>query len=1158
MEMYHYVFNPFADTGILCTICECPVTLHGHLTIEASIKRHELSKTHGNIRLSYIARSNVANSFKQKMKEISVVVQQNLPNDENVYVELLPFLNTPARPFPYCTLCFKMVASVDNHFGGRHKGSCHQTKDGYSIKDWNTRDPGIIPSPLKLDNTSIFCVSVRNFLGTATNDTGTASDNNDTLVTATDSQAQLALDVILATQNERFQVDPANRIIQIHDHFAEPNLWLIRTGYDILFHGVNMMSLFNVASQGLSDDEVDIRRILGRVESITDDAIAFAKSIDRSNLVLMEVKRIDHRPANRPFNTTLKPETWEKYKRLLRTVVTIIFRLETGDPSRKRYLLTEEQKTLFQSALVDRDNQQTNRFYLDLLFSLLRQRMIEKSYECVLLSALAVMSIKRDATYLPPNDTTQFYAGLIALFRALILHAARNFPLNQGGFLENAREFTNELMIHPDSSRNPGAMAWIFHTFSFAKVISQNTMQPGRCYWDNDVLVYRGTTHFSMVQFRLMLAHFIAEAKALIAELLFLPADHTGLDVPTIHWDKIVDEMHDNRPGYSFLSEPRNTWIAEKYHFLSKKVRNDPGLAEKWYDPETEAINLSTLNEYGEKVEKLRRILFGLMHFTSGQPARGTEVSNVRFENTSTPRNIIIDRRLVAIRTSYHKMMLQTEQPKNIYRYLPPCVGELLVHYLWLVLPFWQTMKGYTLDSREKSTFLWSKDLVYPMNKQVTASDLWDTNKLSSILNSMMKTTMGVEMNISSWRHIAIAISRRFLKQAFTDPTDDDEEDDDNAGLVGEDVDGGNGIRPRNLNSIYDLQAAHSVRTAYHVYAVSKQGPNETPMDMVDAYRHASVEWHKLLFPDMIVLTPNHKDDPHELYRSFMFRLRVRRLTDLANVDLTNRLRLFSNKVDANYRGNQEDVLQAVVRGDQVVLQVAATGSGKSYSFMIPAFCSPDGTTIVIVPLVSLQNDMLRRCSEHQITSKIWTESSRFASPVLLFVTPESAVTKAFMDYVSTLIYSHKLDRIVFDECHSVIFGGGDFRPRFHDLKHLLQRTGVQVLLLTATLPEKYESELIKFLGLEGRSVSKFRATTSRSNIQYIVRNGVRNRDGWLSAISSEAKSDSRGGKCIIYCRRLDDGQFIASNLSLPFYHSNVGTRDEKEMLLEEFVRNGT
>ena len=132
-----------------------------------------------------------------------------------------------------------------------------------------------------------------------------------------DSPAQLALAVIFQEQQQRFAVDPDRQIIQLHDHFAEPNLWLNRTGFDQHLSGLNMMDLYNVTSNGLSDDEYPIQRILARVEAITNSAIDFARGIDRSNFALFEVRRIDHRPAIKPFNLNLHQETWEKYKRTM-------------------------------------------------------------------------------------------------------------------------------------------------------------------------------------------------------------------------------------------------------------------------------------------------------------------------------------------------------------------------------------------------------------------------------------------------------------------------------------------------------------------------------------------------------------------------------------------------------------------------------------------------------------------------------------------------------------------------------------------------------------------------------------------------------------------------------------------------------------------------
>jgi hypothetical protein len=58
-----------------------------------------------------------------------------------------------------------------------------------------------------------------------------------------------------------------------------------------------------------------------------------------------------------------------------------------------------------------------------------RQQIVNDLYECVFLRALAVMKIKRNATYMPPNDLTTLFAALIAIFWALILSAAQNYPV---------------------------------------------------------------------------------------------------------------------------------------------------------------------------------------------------------------------------------------------------------------------------------------------------------------------------------------------------------------------------------------------------------------------------------------------------------------------------------------------------------------------------------------------------------------------------------------------------------------------------------------------------------------------------------------------------------------------------------------------------------
>jgi hypothetical protein len=111
-------------------------------------------------------------------------------------------------------------------------------------------------------------------------------------------------------------------------------------------------------------------------------------------------------PTHKPFNTRLKKGTWGKFLQVLQKVVPVIFCLESGDNGWKRYRLMEEQRPLFNKpGMTKAINKQ-----------LPRQQIVNDLYECVFLRALAVMKIKRNATYMPPNDLTTLFAALIANF----------------------------------------------------------------------------------------------------------------------------------------------------------------------------------------------------------------------------------------------------------------------------------------------------------------------------------------------------------------------------------------------------------------------------------------------------------------------------------------------------------------------------------------------------------------------------------------------------------------------------------------------------------------------------------------------------------------------------------------------------------------------
>jgi superfamily II DNA helicase RecQ len=69
----------------------------------------------------------------------------------------------------------------------------------------------------------------------------------------------------------------------------------------------------------------------------------------------------------------------------------------------------------------------------------------------------------------------------------------------------------------------------------------------------------------------------------------------------------------------------------------------------------------------------------------------------------------------------------------------------------------------------------------------------------------------------------------------------------------------------------------------------------------------------------------------------------------------------------AEFHGLQEKAIHAIMTGQSPIVNIMATGEGKSMLFMLLAYCVNGGTTVVIIPLCSLQEDLERRCRESQI-----------------------------------------------------------------------------------------------------------------------------------------------------------------------------------------------
>ena len=132
---------------------------------------------------------------------------------------------------------------------------------------------------------------------------------------------------------------------------------------------------------------------------------------------------------------------------------------------------------------------------------------------------------------------------------------------------------------------------------------------------------------------------------------------------------------------------------------------------------------------------------------------------------------------------------------------------------------------------------------------------------------------------------------------------------------------------------------------------------------------------------------------------------------------------------------------------------------------MVPAAWERAGTSIMMVPTVSLRQNIQQKCEHAGISCVPWNFHRPPETAWIVLVTPESATSKGFRSYISRLQERNRLDRIVINECHTILDSREAFRPKMAEL-HVLMTIGSPVALLTATLPAIDEIQLFQRLQL--------------------------------------------------------------------------------------------
>ncbi|KAJ4129463.1 hypothetical protein NW765_016336 [Fusarium oxysporum] len=583
---------------------------------------------------------------------------------------------------------------------------------------------------------------------------------------------------------------------------------------------------------------------------------------------------LPRRTSGRPFFYKLQDKTYKKYVRVAQKLICFVYRrawARTG-PSLP-FRLTEVQmdalnntvhtSTALQNILIDgeRDHEYMEEIWTRLednllifYVSLLGHALYRDIYESPIVGFLAVLAIQETdhgitlpqprlyeaISYTPYLSAFIKISQLLVAERALLAVQRDEFEY-PGLALEDMQ---HRFMV--EGTRSP--ICWAQKLGAYGKAIKDTTTSIGHIQWsdDDETLSYKDT-QFTMTQLRSLVTTELEIAQAQLSDLFFIhPEDEDReLVVPSLSLRSLADNPAESAPGWSFICHPKNTALHGHERWLLNRILQTSWLRNDFFRVPKRAIwREQAVSEYVTNVDRFLERLLLLIHITGGQPARGTELLSIRHRNPidgQGRRNIFIESGLVSFVTYYHKGYNINGSTKIIHRYLPLEVSELVVYYLWLVVPFLDQLRILAMGSalnKLGSSYLWGEStkppdkspgewaINYTQPDSATAVERpWLSTRLSRILVQEFQRLIPTKVTIPIWRHAAIAISRRHLRQAK--------------------------FKRDFIEAVTwawnDEMAAHSTKLAGLTYA---RGLDKAPGHVAGAkaeYRRISREWHAWL-----------------------------------------------------------------------------------------------------------------------------------------------------------------------------------------------------------------------------------------------------------------------------------------------------------------------
>ena len=971
---------------------------------------------------------------------------------------------------------------------------------------------------------------------------------------------------------QRWQEDAqgqANRVEGFDDHRSAVVPWLRPTGIVDHVRGLKKDEIRAAIAIPSDDQETTLQMVLDVMENMLREAHSWC--FDGPECMLtwpcrvvlsrFQSSQVELIGSTRAFAPSKNKSTLKTYFKVAKQFLTYLDRVATrrdyhfsvdaaDDIHRPEDVmeLTSEQLQTWQSVRrLTRQRQRSGNMERDhgLEDQLLEMWMLlvghntgARRYRSPLLSFCAMLSIKPStSSWMEPGNFNSHLSAIIWVVQLLIFYdSARKERRGQGETLALVKQRCEKCLQQTVDTPMGEILRWRLLSFR----ISKDSVGTHQATWDEDeeVLKYEDTElHMNDIP-KLLLSEYKECRQLLYADLMFgtrgIRHMHSwalkdNMDVDTVGWN-----FSQHRDNAAYLQGCDRTLLSaiEQSESLCKiflsKARDGEGLV--WRE--------NALASYEATVQEFLKRCAVLLHIEGGPPLREGELFSVTWKNTQRRRSICIHLKRLMIHTTYDKSQEQRGTERDNIRFASDPLADLLLDYFVYVIPLRQIFLRHSSPTSLVSPYLWAKD-----------GRVWPDNKLTACLEGASDRAEIPRLHISNWRQMTVAIVKTKFA-AHIDCFEINPEDED-AEEIESDI------------RILTKMRNHKVRTANRAYANQTGASFGNVWDgLIRMGLRASTLWQDFWGLSIMVRDrkrPLPEPDAPRLSKRIAMGIYRPRKPWSAEALLGGLRKLYSNEYMEWKSPEQEQALTLIMSWTEQVVAVLPTGAGKSLLFMLPCTLPDAGVTILVVPLVSLRGDLLRRLEERGIKHLIWQPGERREAGLVL-VSVEAASTKDFLTYAQTLVHQQKLDRIVVDECHLTVTAAV-YRESMVDLA-IIRDLRTQFVYLTATLPPSMQSEFEERNHLFHPKV--IQSSSNRPNIFYEVCRARSGKGSLLQQAAAIARAawyrddvfDVQRDKIILFVQTRDEAQELADILKCPFYTAKIGSEEEKNVIVADWIRS--